>query len=80
MILGTVFGVSLVVAADYLFRRRERFHIHSPYVCAALASGGVITCFAMVLVAYDYYDFIQAQLAFGLLAIICAAELGPFVS
>ena len=86
VILGTVFGVSLVVAADYLFRRRERFHIHSPYVCAALASGGVITCFAMVLVAYDYYDFIQAQLAFGLLAIVSlvsatlALRFGPLLA
>ncbi|MDG6099454.1 DUF2339 domain-containing protein [Alteromonas sp. ZYF713] len=86
VILGTVFGLSLVVGADYLFRRRERFHIHSPYVCAALASGGVITCFAMVLVAYDYYDFIHAQLAFGLLAVVSlvsatlALRFGPLLA
>ncbi|WP_296053675.1 DUF2339 domain-containing protein [uncultured Alteromonas sp.] len=86
VIVGTVFGVSLVGAADYLFRHRERFHIHSPYVCAALASGGVITCFAMVLVAYDFYDFIGAQLAFGLLAVVSlvsatlALRFGPLLA
>ncbi|GGD73494.1 DUF2339 domain-containing protein [Lacimicrobium alkaliphilum] len=68
--MGGVFGVLLVMAAEYLFRNAERFNIHSVYVCAALASGGVITCYAIVLVAYDYYGFIPAPFAFGLLAAV----------
>ena len=86
VLLGTVFGVVLVSSAEYLSRHRERFHVHSPYVCASLASGGVITCFAMALVAYDYYHFINAQVAFGLLAVVSlistslALRFGPMLA
>lgn len=74
VIMGGVFGVLLVVVAEYLSRHAARFNIHSAYVCAALASGGVITCYAIVMVAYDYYAFITATFAFGLLATISLAS------
>ena len=74
VLMGAAFGVALVVTAEYLSRHKIRFHIQSPYVCAALASGGVITCFAIVQVAFDYYQFISPQLAFGLLAIVAFAS------
>ena len=67
---GGVFGLILVIAAEYLARNKERFNIHSPYVSAALASGGVITCYSIVMVAYDFYAFISPQIAFALLAAV----------
>ncbi|MDX1677492.1 DUF2339 domain-containing protein [Arsukibacterium sp.] len=70
LMIGGVFGVFLVVAAEFLSRHRARFNIYSPYVCASLASGGVITCYAIVMVAFDYYAFISPQLAFALLAAV----------
>ena len=86
VVLGGVFGVALVVAAEYLARNKARFNIHSPYVCAALASGGVITCFAIILVAFDYYEFISPQVAFALLALVAvsstymALRFGPLLA
>jgi uncharacterized membrane protein len=73
VILGALFGIALVVATEYLNTYKERFSIYSPYVCAALASGGVITCYAMTMLSFDYYDFISARMAFILLAIIALA-------
>ena len=73
VLMGTLFGIGLVASAEYLARHRKRFQLYSVYVSAALASGGVITCFAMALVAYDYYEFINAQAGFGLLAVISLA-------
>ena len=70
VILGALFGVSLVTAAEVVNRYKEKLKINTPYISAALASGGVITCFAMTLVAFDFYHFIPANMAFVLLAII----------
>lgn len=70
VILGGVFGVSLVVASEFLARHRIRFSIYSPAVCAALASGGVVTCYAMTLVAFNYYGFLSPFIAFATLAFI----------
>ncbi len=86
VVLGGLFGIVLVGGAEYLSRHREKFHIYSPYVCAAIASGGVITCFAMALVAYDYYHFISAETGFVLLATIAliatwlALRFGPVLA
>ncbi|PHI36102.1 hypothetical protein CBQ28_15665 [Pseudoalteromonas sp. GCY] len=73
VILGALFGVCLVTAAEVVNRYKEKLKINTPYISAALASGGVITCFAMTLVAFDFYHFIPANMAFVLLAIISLA-------
>jgi uncharacterized membrane protein len=73
ILLGAGFGVLLVVVAEYLYRHPKRFQINSTVISAALASGGVITCFAMVLVAFDFYAYMSATFAFVLLAIISLA-------
>ncbi len=65
-----IFGVGLVIGAEYLARHKERFKIHTPALCAALASGGVITCYAITLTAFLYYQFLPANLAFVVLAAI----------
>lgn len=70
VILGGVFGVALVVASEFLARHRVRFSIYSPAVCAALASGGVVTCYAMTLVAFNYYGFLSPFIAFSILTLI----------
>ncbi|MEJ6476633.1 DUF2339 domain-containing protein [Pseudoalteromonas piscicida] len=76
VILGALFGVCLVVTAEVLSRYKEKLKINTPNISAALASGGVVTCFAMTLVAFDFYDFIPANIAFVLLAIIsCVATI-----
>lgn len=65
-----IFGVGLVIGAEYLARHKARFKINSPALCAALASGGVITCYAITLTAFLYYQFLPANLAFVVLAAI----------
>jgi len=86
IILGSLFGIALVVVADYLLRHPQRFDINSMVVSASLASGGVITCYAMAFVAFDFYDFISPSIAFGLLAIISLStawlsiRLGPILA
>lgn len=70
VVLGSLFGVALIVGAEYLNKNKERFNIQSPYISAAIASGGLITCFSMTLVAFDFYQFISANVAFALLAVI----------
>ncbi|MGA4605729.1 DUF2339 domain-containing protein [Pseudoalteromonas maricaloris] len=86
VILGALFGISLVTAAEIVNRYKEKLKINTPYISAALASGGVITCFAMTLVAFDFYQFIPANMAFVLLAIISlvatslALRFGPVLA
>ena len=70
IVLGACFGLLLIVGAEYLFRHASKFKITSTVISAALASGGVITCFAMTLVAFDYYDYLTPLLAFVILALI----------
>lgn len=70
IIIGACFGASLVVLAEYLYRNPERFQINSAMISAALASGGVITCFSMTLVAFDFYAFLSPLFAFAILALI----------
>jgi uncharacterized membrane protein len=74
VIAGAIFGIGLVVGAEYLNRNKERFNINSPTISAALASGGIINCFAITLISFDFYHFISANVAFVLLAIITLAS------
>lgn len=86
VLMGGVFGILLIGAAEFLNRNKVQFKIHSPYIIAAIASGGIITCFAMTQVAFDYYHFISAQTAFVLLAVIAllcislALRYGPLLA
>lgn len=73
IIIGACFGLGLVVAAEYLYRNPKRFQINSTMISAALASGGLITCFSMTLVAFDFYAFLSPLFAFALLAVISLA-------
>ncbi len=73
IISGAIFGVLLIAVADYLYRHPARFNINTPFISAALASGGVITCFAMTYVAFDFYAFITPLVAFAILACIATA-------
>ncbi|ESP91088.1 DUF2339 domain-containing protein [Pseudoalteromonas luteoviolacea] len=86
VILGALFGCALVAGAEVLNRFKTKLNVNTPYISAALASGGVITCFAMVLVSFNHYDFIPANLAFVFLAIIAlgatylALRFGPVLA
>lgn len=71
--MGAIFGIGLVVVAEYLYRNPERFQINSTMISAALASGGLITCFSLTLVAFDFYAFLSPLFAFALLAVISVA-------
>ncbi|MFT7506725.1 MAG: putative membrane protein, partial [Gammaproteobacteria bacterium] len=73
IIIGACFGVLLVCIAEYLYIHPRRFQINSSMISAALASGGVITCFAMTLVAFDFYAFISPLVTFITLAVIATA-------
>ncbi|CCQ10434.1 hypothetical protein PALB_13010 [Pseudoalteromonas luteoviolacea B = ATCC 29581] len=70
---GALFGISLVIGAEVVNQYKEKLNIHTPNISAALAGGGVITCFAMSLVAFDFYRFITPDIAFVLLALISLA-------
>lgn len=73
IIAGGTFGVLLIAAAEYLARNKERFNINTPYISASIASGGVVTCYAIVLVAFDFYHFLSPQVAFIALAAVAVA-------
>ena len=73
IIIGACFGVCLVGVAEYLYRNPKRFQINSTMISAALASGGLITCFSMALVAFDFYAFLSPLAAFAILAVISTA-------
>ncbi|WP_372766176.1 DUF2339 domain-containing protein [Pseudoalteromonas sp.] len=85
LIIGGVFATSLVVLAEYLYRKHQG---NAEYIttCAALASGGVITGFALVLVTFSYYQFISPFIAFAglgvisLLATALALRFGPLLA
>lgn len=75
VILGALFGVVLVASAEVVHRFKAKLNVQTPYISAALASGGVVTCFAMTLVAFDYYQFISPQVAFLVLAVIALSAI-----
>jgi uncharacterized membrane protein len=68
--LGAVFGIGLVVGAEFLSRHAERFNIHTPLLSASIASGGFITCFAMTYMAFANYQFVGVTTGFMLLSAI----------
>ncbi|MBD3587022.1 DUF2339 domain-containing protein [Salinimonas sp. HHU 13199] len=70
LLLGGVFGIGLVAGAEYLTRHRQRFNIHTPYIPAAIACGGIICCYAVIMVAFDAFALLSAATAFILLAIL----------
>lgn len=73
ILLGAVFGVALIAAAEYLYQHPKKFQINTPMISASIASGGLITCFAMAYVAFNFYAYLSPLLAFALLAIIAVA-------
>ncbi|MEZ8966594.1 hypothetical protein BCT04_02460 [Vibrio breoganii] len=84
--LGFAFGIALLIGAEYLVRYPKRFNIQTNQVSAALASAGVITCFAMIVVSTHYYQFISSTPALILtiivtsLATFMALRFGPIVA
>lgn len=86
VLLGFMVGIGFIAAAEYLTRKKESLEIHSDYLCAALVSAGVITCYAMTLVASHYYQLISSGTAFVILAIIALTttamtlRYGPIVA
>lgn len=86
VLLGFMVGIGFIAAAEYLTRKKEALEIHSDYLCAALVSAGVITCYAMTLVASHYYLLISSGTAFVMLAIIALTatamtlRYGPIVA
>ncbi|WP_026861967.1 DUF2339 domain-containing protein [Pseudidiomarina sediminum] len=73
--LGALFGVALVAGAEVVHRFKAKLNVQTPYISAALASGGIVTCFAMTLVAFDYYQFIDVHVAFFVLAVIALSAI-----
>jgi uncharacterized membrane protein len=73
--LGGLFGVILVLVAEFLSRNAQRFNIHTPLISAALASGGFITCFAMSYMAFANYQFISVTAGFILLSVIALLSM-----
>jgi len=86
VILGAVFGVSLITVAEVLHRKGIVFEGFSNYIPAALASGGFISCFALTLLAYSHYELLQPLSAFGILTFVSlvaswmALRFGPLLA
>lgn len=83
---GGVFGIGLIAAAYYLHYKRIVFEGFNNYIPAALASGGFMTCFALMFLAYNSFSMLSAEWAFIGLAVIavCASamaiKLGPLLA
>ncbi|GAA0365251.1 DUF2339 domain-containing protein [Bowmanella denitrificans] len=86
ILLGSVFGVGLILTSLWLHRRAVVFEGYANYIPAALASGGFISCFAMVLLAFYGYQMLGNLSAFVLLAIVALSAsylsllLGPLLA
>lgn len=86
VVLGFAFGIVLLLTAEYLVRYPKRFNIQTSHVSAALASAGVVTCFAMLVVATHYYQFIPPTSALLItvfltsIATFMALRFGPIVA
>ena len=84
--LGGLFGGGLIAAAAYMHYKNSVFEGFNNYIPAALASGGVITCFALTLLAYSSYNMISPLTAFVVLGVIAisasamAIMLGPVLA
>ena len=83
---GGLFGIGLIAAAYYLHYKRIVFEGFNNYIPAALASGGFMTCFALMFLAYNSFTTLSAEWAFIGLAVIalCASamaiKLGPLLA
>ena len=73
LILGAIFGLSLIVTAEVLHRKGITFEGFSNYIPAALASGGFISLFALTLLAYSHYGLLKALPAFSILTLVSLA-------
>lgn len=70
---GLLFGCSLIVASEYLHRKRTGQQSFENYIPAALASAGFITLYAALLMALQWYQLLNAGFAFGLMALVALA-------
>ncbi|KPH91113.1 hypothetical protein AMS57_08965 [Pseudoalteromonas undina] len=83
---GGLFGIGLIAAAYYLHYKRIVFEGFNNYIPAALASGGFMTCFTLMFLAYNSFSMLSAEWAFIGLAVIavCASamaiKLGPLLA
>ena len=84
--LGGLFGISMITFAEYLHRKGIVFEGFNNYIPAALAGGGFISCFALMLLAYSSYGMLSPTTTFVLLATIALAassmalRLGPLLA
>ncbi len=67
--IGFAFGLGLLVAAQFLYRRVER-------IAAALAAAGIADLYACTVAAVSLYALIPVPLAFALMVAITAAAVG----
>lgn len=58
---GGLFGIGLIAAAYYLHYKRIVFEGFNNYIPAALASGGFMTCFALMFLAYNSFSMLSAE-------------------
>lgn len=86
ILLGALFGLALIVAAEYLHRKKVPFEGFANYVPAVLAGGGFISLFALTLLTLISFKLIEPTAAFILLAIIAlgaswyALRFGPVLA
>jgi len=86
VMLGALFGIASICAAQYLHRREVVFERFTNYIPAALAGGGFISLFALTLFSLINYQLISATTAFVLLAFIAvsaswfALRFGPLLA
>ncbi|WP_232362688.1 DUF2339 domain-containing protein [Salinimonas chungwhensis] len=68
--MGGAFGSALILLAEFLTRHQQRFNIQTSYVAAAIASGGIICCYAITMVTYSVFALIGDTITFTLLALL----------
>jgi uncharacterized membrane protein len=74
VILGFVFGLALLAAAEFAYRIERR--LADPRVRQALAGAGLATLYASFYLAGSFYGLIGSALAFAGLAAVTAAAIG----
>lgn len=86
LIIGALFGISLIAVAEYLHWKKIPFEGFGNYIPAALAGGGFISLFALTLLALINFNLISPAIAFVFLAIIAftaswyALRFGPILA
>lgn len=73
VILGFVFGLALLAAAEFAYRAERR--LADPRVRQALAGAGLATLYASFYLAGSFYGLIGSALAFAGLAAVTAAAI-----